>query len=979
MANENIISAKPCTQEIGRIPLLPIRYGIIPKCLDDSQKFSWEGCEYNLEEGFTCVATLNCSKYTLRALRVGYVYTYLSSPKYTKLIIHEHQGNGLFQELQIQYLEQYNSRDAYASGKQMPNVWIETDATEVWIGYSSHLWTQTRVNDLLSNLASRQRFMQAVDVAELVNCNHDYSIQKNILPIDALEQWVEEYKPEEKKMDMRWSEEEPFVSNVNELKSLKSYFPNYQPKVPAVIALLDAEGIAIDVSAIAELYRHQINDIKSESEDYILPKAMRLDVSKLHIKSKRFYEEDIICQLIFNTLISLSASKGDTSLVDGDRDVCHFYELIDEARSASGARFAKRINQEKFLAFLEEKKIIQENAEIVLRQAELATIDHCAWLSSAEETCQNNRLSVASALMLYDRNVKISAYSLEMSIAMMINGVGNPIPGREDKDTRTALLNVWLNDTNSPVYKALLAYSPFGKDANSVGGWLGAADNVIQEISKKDVFMRATAGTDLLTTNIVAYLLKSKNIKGRPELKGSALAKINAAADGGDIRQLLGILRARYTITNDLFERNPVTSQFKILVESGMVELDKAKITYFSGRGKRDLIVVVEQDLQSARATEKLVSGKLSTSVSVTAASAGLLLFGMIYLFSAYVDLKKEITDDKISCGKVLNFIAALSGALAGCNALLVSVENFMKRNSIDKGVVWAGEYYKRWILKKIASAAFGKYLGIAAIGFSLFSDLSKWWVSDTDGKGLRFESAIAGAMGSLMVAFPSVTASFLPSAVTGALSAGAIPIVGWIVVVGLVLILVGIWLGLEADEDNHTSFERWVNHTIFGAFIRDENSTDEDMKQFQNINEAIVDYFKVRYKPILVDSTLASYLTHPDVYTQWKLVGDTISTCYIGPAPFVLYLPDFVPDVSDIREITSGFTIERMFPENGGVLLRFSKQVDKHHVEDVALSFRYRPNTGFMNDVSILCEYKLEFDFNQYMGVVNKSMPPSF
>lgn len=61
------------------------------------------------------------------------------------------------------------------------------------------------------------------------------------------------------------------------------------------------------------------------------------------------------------------------------------------------------------------------------------------------------------------------------------------------------------------------------------------------------------------------------------------------------------------------------------------------------------------------------------------------------------------------------------------------------------------------------------------------------------------------------------------------------------------------------------------------------------------------------------------------------------------------------------------------------GVLLRFSKQVDKHHVEDVALSFRYRPNTGFMNDVSILCEYKLEFDFNQYMGVVNKSMPPSF
>ncbi|EOF6284805.1 hypothetical protein ACK1C5_004427, partial [Salmonella enterica] len=39
----------------------------------------------------------------------------------------------------------------------------------------------------------------------------------------------------------------------------------------------------------------------------------------------------------------------------------------------------------------------------------------------------------------------------------------------------------------------------------------------------------------------------------------------------------------------------------------------------------------------------------------------------------------------------------------------------------------------------------------------------------------------------------------------------------------------------------------------------------------------------------------------------------------------------------------------------NGGVLLRFSKKMVRHHtVKKVDLSFRYKPNTGFMNDISI-------------------------
>ncbi|RXO32027.1 hypothetical protein D0525_24145 [Salmonella enterica] len=126
-------------------------------------------------------------------------------------------------------------------------------------------------------------------------------------------------------------------------------------------------------------------------------------------------------------------------------------------------------------------------------------------------------------------------------------------------------------------------------------------------------------------------------------------------------------------------------------------------------------------------------------------------------------------------------------------------------------------------------------------------------------------------------------------------------------------------------------------------------------MKPFQNIRAAVVEYFNVRYTPILVDATLARYLECPDIYTRWDLIGDNIATCYVGPAQFVLYVPDFVPDVSEITEIISEFVIEILFPKNGGVLLRFSKKMVRHHtVKEVDLSFRYKPNTGFMNDISI-------------------------
>ncbi len=970
-----------------RIPILPIRYAIVPNA-DGSALYRYAKSGFNLEADFQ---RLQLSSYTLRALRPGYVYVFMKGPKGEKLVIHEYDGEGHYQELTYTGLEDYDKTNRYRTGARMGWVWADTSpdtAKEVWIGYSTHLWTNAMTARIAKDPEVRQLHMRPLDMVELTSGVKSPSGQAHILPADALTDWVEDFKPLGQRMPLGWSchasEDDLSVAT---FVAQGNHYRFTRPRVPAVVALNDAEGISLDLGLIAAAYQHQITDLKRRpgqradgTSPHHLPDCLTLDVEQIHLASSEFHHKNLTALLLTRTLKSMfPADRGDPANIASRRGEWHrnqptnrsipsqeqleYEVLTDERMSSSGARLAKRIDTERYFEFLRQRKEADAQLRVMVHELDQACSDHDAWISTAESKHKVDPKSLAAMFETFDRNDRRSAAGLELSIALMLQSMTQSLAIKEDGDSRYERLEKWCDDPESAVYVSLAAFNPFKDKADAVGSILGAADSIISELGLK--FPAIDGVTDLTSQTVTTVVLKRLKGKTRWDASRNLRQQVLAAAREANLEKLVGLMGGRYSSLDELIKKHELSKELQELVDKGMAEVER---TSSPVKVKGNRTVLLEQTQTST------VKPKLK-SLSATAFGAGF-NYGMVYFNVINIGYALKTLESKYSHEAAVNFASALLGVISSIGAAAMSTRTAYSAVMARFGYRIPGLAYSVAIKNIVQSKLYSRVAGGPAIFIGLLADILKGARLGQGGNETAEYFTYAGggsiALGSGTILGRKALAVALLRALPVAGVSATVPVAGWIgvavILAGTAFVIGGMWLHSKAAAELHSPMELWAARCQFGnrkndGEQRDDLELDKDRKlpRYVDLESEMKAWYQAFFAPVALDSDQAKSLGLNGMGSGWRdnwFSEDEIEFVVLLPG-FILGLSTWEGSVGSVESpsrnaqraifelpLLTVFGVDpECFATSAGLVLNY--KITSGGFANMSLAVEYRPNQG--------------------------------
>ncbi|MET3654758.1 T6SS effector BTH_I2691 family protein [Dyella japonica] len=975
----------------SRIPIVPVRYAVLPG--DPGAKpYAYAASGYALDQG---LPTLKEATYTLRALRPGYVYVYMSGPQGEKLVIHEYDGQGKYRELTYTGLENYHKRDAYHEGGASYWVWADTcpdTAKDVWIGYSTHLWTNAITTKVMANKSWRQRLMQPLDMHELTNGEKKPSSQKHVLPASALSTWVEDYKPKAQRVPLAWSacfsqDELP----LQVILAQAANYPSTQPRVPVAVALYDAEGLTLELGLTVAARRHQALDLKNallaptaKSDSAGLPACMRLDVEKVQPASADFLRKNTVALLLDQTLRgmykggntptsrdpdALAKLRGESSRAQpagrrASSDSERTYDVLtDNELSPDGARFAKRIDEAAYKKFLAERDAADQQLKGLLERLAAACANQDAWLATAEIANLEKPYSLAAAFSSYDREHKVSAQGLEQTIALCIHNMGNCLLGQDGKDPRYKRLENWVDDKGSPIYMGLAAYNPFKlaieqlKQKDDVKGTLlSASATVINELRAK--FEDVSGATDLIAETTTTVLMKRLKGQTRWDKSRNLRQRVQAAATEAEMQDVLGLLAARYGVTDHLpAAEAKFTNEVQALIDSGMARAVENKKTVQVATSSRT-VTLTETKTVVVRPT---LAGWGKTG-TLGALNFAVLYFNYVNLMSTYKDITSHYSNENAT-----NLASAIFGTMGSLGAAMVSVRVVQVGILSTIATRLPGVGYQLAVKSFLSSVAFTRAMGYPAIALGLLTDGMK---ASRLGRGGNVEAAGYTAGGGLAMAIGGFA---LTEGLIGFAGGVAwIPVVGWgaaaVALVGAALIGTALWLYGKADAANNRPMELWVTRSVFGNRMGDDSSRNEAdyrPRTFVNLSEELQGWYQACFGPVLLNAEAAKQL-------GWTGVDSTFEHNWLeaNAAEFTVLLPGYILGQSlwdyeisvpprpgerlPLAVYRDAVPNQRITPH--GLLVHYRRAITTGN--NLQLRLTYRPNQGLSEAAEVAASF---------------------